>query len=322
MLGLIFWMYGGYAWLTNAVPARGEGRQALLVGGMAGYLVLAIAVPDAFAGTGLAFGIAYLAINLVHAFLYVRFAPEPSSAAMRGLAPANVLAALVVLAGGAIGGTAQAVAWTAAALYQWLWPRDIAGFEVGPAHFVERHGLLVIVAIGESVVAIGVGAGGRAIDLAAAALVTLALALCAGLWWAYFGRDDDERIERALTAAGGGERARMALAGFGYAHYVLLLGIVLAAVGIEAAVAHPGEPLPAARALALAGGVAVFLAGDAWFRAILGIGRTAWRAAAAVAVLVAIPAATQLSAAAGLGATTAIFAAVLALEAARSLQAA
>jgi low temperature requirement protein LtrA len=117
-----------------------------------------------------------------------------------------------------------------------------------------------------------------------------------------------------MTAVRGPERARMALLGFGYAHYGLLLGVILTAVGIEAAVAHPSHELAAAQALALSGGVAIFLAADAWFRAVLGLGRGTWRLAAGAAVLLAIPFGTAASAAAGLAATTVLLAGALALE--------
>jgi low temperature requirement protein LtrA len=313
LLGLIFWMYDGYAWLTNAVPARGARSRALLLGGMACYLVLAIALPDAFSGTGLTFGIAYLVINAIHAFLYVTSAGAASASAMRGLAPGNLAGATAVLVAGAFGGDAQEIVWTAVFVLLWFGTRVKAGFEIGPAHFVERHGLLVIVAIGESVVAIGIGAGHLPVNLELVVVVVLGLALSAALWWTYFG-DEDETVEEAFAAAAGIDRVRMALMGFGYAHFVILLGVVLTAVGLKEAVAHPGEELDTAHAFTLAGGVALFLAGDGWFRWILGLGHKLRRDVAALAVLLAVPAGTAVSAAAALAATTMLLAAAVTLE--------
>ena len=111
-----------------------------------------------------------------------------------------------MIVGGALGGTAQAVLWTAAAVLEWATPwvanrESQSSFEIAPAHFVERHGLVVIVAIGESVVAGGIGAAGLAVDAELMLAVVLGLLLSAGLWWAYFGADDDEQAERALTEA-------------------------------------------------------------------------------------------------------------------------
>ena len=313
MLGLIFWMYDGYAWLTNAVPAEGGRRQALLLGATAGYLVLAISIPDAFAGTGLTFGIAYLVINLVHAFLYVSQAGESSSAAMRELAPGNLLTAIAVLVSGAFGGEAQAIVWSAVVLYLWFGTHAGEGFQIGPAHFVERHGLLVLIAIGESVVATGIGARGLPVDLRLVVVAVLALIFSAELWWTYFG-EGTEVVERAFRSAIGADRVRKAFVGFGYAHYVMLLGVVFAAVGLRVAVAHPSSALDAGRAFTLSGGAALFLAGDAWFRWTLGLRRRWRQSLGAVVVLLAVPVATTVSAVAALALTTAIVALVIMLE--------
>jgi low temperature requirement protein LtrA len=158
MLGVIWWMYGGYAWLTNAVTAHTTVRRLLLLGGMGGYFVISLAVPDAFSGR-----------------------------------------------------------WTLAVAFEWLTPqlRRPSSFAISPSHFVERHGLVVIVAIGELVVALGIGASHLAVDgsLVVVALVGLALSAC--LWWLYFvGVEDD--AEAALTALPRRERSRAALNAFGY----------------------------------------------------------------------------------------------------------
>lgn len=313
MLGLIFWMYDGYAWLTNAVRAEGRRRQGLLLGAMAAYLILAIAIPHAFSGTGLTFGIAYLVIVGVHAGLYVRSAGESSATAMRAVAPVNLAAAVAVLAAGAVGGRVQELVWTAVALALWFGARPGGGFEVGPAHFVERHGLLVLIAIGESVVATGIGAHDLVVDLRLVLVAVLGLLLSAGLWWTYFG-DGTESVEAAFRAASGRARVRLAFVGFGYAHYVMLLGVVLAAVGLRLAVAHPGATLTVGRAFTFAGGTALFLAGDGWFRALLGLRRPLRRWLGAALVLVAVPVGTAISAVAALALTAALVWATLVAE--------
>ena len=206
MLALIWWMYAGYAWLTNSISTRGLRQRAILLGGMAGYLVLALAVPGAFHGSGLAFGVGYFIVTAVHASLFIWTASAQSSRAFLGIAPYNLFNATLVIVGGALGGTAQAVLWTVAAVLEWSTPwvgnrESQSSFEIAPAHFVERHGLVVIVAIGESVVAAGIGAAGLAVDAELMLAVVLGLLLSAGLWWAYFGADDDEQAERALTDA-------------------------------------------------------------------------------------------------------------------------
>ena len=320
MLGVIWWMYAGYAWLTNAVSTRGIARRAVLLGGMAGYLVLALAIPDAFAGSGLAFGLAYALVVAVHSTMYVRLASDRSAEAIRGIVPFNIASATLVIVGGALGGTAQAVLWTAAVVLEWTTPHLARGgenqqqFEIVPAHFVERHGLVIIVAIGESVVAIGIGAAGLTVDAELVAVAVLGLLLSAGLWWAYFGADDDAQAEEALTRASPPQRPWMGLYGFGVAHYFLLLGIVLAAVGLKKATGHAGDELTAAEALALGGGVALFLAADVLFRRVLGLGRSIQRGLAAVLALATVAIGNGIAASAQIAALVVILAVALASE--------
>ena len=200
MLGVIFWMYGGYAWMTNAVAADRAARRLLLLAGMAGFLVLALAIPRAFAEGDLAFGVAYLVIVGVHTGLYSRTTEAVTVRALLRLAPLNVVSALLVLAAVIAEGTAAYLLWAAAFALEWFTPvlTRVGDFRIAPAHFVERHGLVVIVALGESIVAIGIGAADLPVDLALATVAVLGLLLAACLWWAYFG-GDDTRAERALA---------------------------------------------------------------------------------------------------------------------------
>jgi low temperature requirement protein LtrA len=320
MLGLIWWMYAGYAWLTNAVSTRGVARRVVLLGGMAGYLILALSIPEAFSGSGLSFGLAYAVVVAVHSALYVRAASDRSAEAIRGIVPFNLTSAALVILGGALGGTPQAVLWTVAVVLEWITPRLAGGgesqqeFEIAPAHFVERHGLVIIVAIGESVVAIGIGASGLPVDAELVIVAILGLLLAAGLWWAYFGADDDAQAEAALTRAPAPQRPWMALYGFGVAHYFLLLGIVLVAVGLKKGTGHAYDELTAGQALALGGGVALFLAADVAFRRVLLLGRSVHRAAAGVAALATVPLGSEVAAAAQLGALALLLAVALASE--------
>jgi len=290
MLGVIFYMYGGYAWLTNAVAADRAARRLLLLGGMAGFLVLALAVPRAFSEGDVAFGVAYLVVVGIHTGLYTR-APEANTVrAMLRLAPLNLVSALLVLAAVVVEGTAAYLLWAAAFALEWFTPRlaSTAGFRIAPAHFVERHGLVVIVALGESIVAIGIGAAGLPVDLALASVAVLGLLLAACLWWAYFG-GDDTRAEQALAAVGDDRRGWVAFQAFGYCHLLMLLGIIALAAGLKDAIGHAFDPLDLAHALLLAGGVATFLAGDILFRRTLRIGPARHRAIAAALALATVP---------------------------------
>jgi low temperature requirement protein LtrA len=310
MLGVIWWMYGGYAWLTNAVtPDRGQ-RRFTLLGGMGAFLVLALSIPEAFGDSGAAFGLAYLVIVVIHAGLFTR-----AGTAIFSIAPWNLLAAALVLVGGIAGGTAQYVIWSVAFLGAWLsgLTGGARGFSIAVGHFVERHGLVVIVAIGESVVAIGIGAEGLEVDLGLVAVALLGLALSAGLWWAYFG-GDDERAEAAMIAVPVRERAGLALRAFGCWHLPMLLGIIAIASGVKVAIGHPDEALETGRALALGGGTALFMFGEAGFRRSLRIGRGGVRLAAALAALATLPLGTELSATWQLAAVVAVLLGALVVE--------
>jgi len=287
MLGVILWMYGGYAWLTNAVAPTDEWRRALLFVGMAGFLMIALAVPGAFGPDGWAFGIGYFVVNLVHSGLFIKAGGRGAVRAMSLLGPLNLLSAGLVLAGGFLPGGWREAAWIAALAVQIASPyiNRPDGFNISAAHFVERHGLVVIIALGESVVAVGAGAAGLELTpgLIGVAIVGLGIAYC--LWWVYFGGDED-RAEEALSQVPVQRRARVAMAAYGYAHYPILLGVVVLAAGVKKSIGHAFEPLHLPVALALGGGVALFLVGDVLFRRALRIGRSGYRlGAAGLAVL-------------------------------------
>ncbi|HEX5880236.1 MAG TPA: low temperature requirement protein A [Actinomycetota bacterium] len=316
MLGVIYYMYGGYAWLTNAVAADRAARRLLLLGGMAGYLVLALAIPQAFSEGDAAFGVAYLVVVAVHAGLFTRAGATHTVRAVIRLAPFNLGSALLVLAAVLVEGTPAYLLWAAAFALEWLTPvlAGTGGFRVAPAHFVERHGLVVIVALGESIVAIGIGAAGLPVDLALASVAVLGLLLAACLWWAYFGGDDDTRAERALAAVPDDRRGWVAIQAFGYWHLVMLLGIIAMAAGLKDAIGHAFDPLDLAHALMLSGGAALFLAGDLLFRRTLQLGPAALRATAAALALATVPVGLALSALAQLTTLVLVLAAALTLE--------
>ena len=313
MFAVIWWMYDGYAWLTNAIATEHFRHRLLLIGGMGAFLLVALAVPQAFERKGLAFGIAYLAVVALHAAMYVRGTSLSEVRAILRLAPFNLAAAGLILVGGAFGGDLQWALWALAALLLWVtpWFTSTEGFVIAPEHFVERHGLVVIVALGESIVVIGAAAS-LELDAGLVLIVLLALALTASLWWLYF--SDEDSVERAMQSAPSERRPRLALTAFGYWHYGLLLGVVALAAGLKKAVGHAYDPLSSLIAVELAVGVALFVACEVGFRRTLEIGRSGIRAGAAALALATIPLGTELAAAAQVGALAAIVAAALAAE--------
>jgi low temperature requirement protein LtrA len=311
---VIWWMYGGYAWLTNHIELAGLPRRMLLLGGMAGFLVMALALPSAFSGSGTAFGIGYAVVIAIHAGLFLR-ASGGAARPFLAVARFNFAGAALVLAGGIAGGTAQYILWGAAIVLLWGVTRLTSdeGFAIAPSHFVERHGLVVIVAIGESVVAVGFGASGHHVRAQLVAVALLVLALSALLWWTYFG-GDDTRAERAIRDADPAARPRLVLDGYGIWHMPILFGVVLVASGEKEATLHPFRELATAPALELALGATVFLIGEAMFRRTLAIARPITRLAAAALAAATIPLGLHVAAAAELGGLIVLLGAMLAVE--------
>src|SRR5215211_5283565 len=239
LLAALWWAWVSYSWLTNAVSAL-EAIQARIVilSAMAAMLIASLAVPDTFGDDGVLFGLSYFVVRLLQVALYaIATSDEP-----------RTRQAILRLAPGFLGGPALLV---------------VVGFHIRAAHFVERHGLVIILALGESIAVIG-AAG---VDLSARVVLAavFAIALSAGLWWAYF----DYVVlaaERRLSAAQGHERARLARDPYSYMHLPMVAGIIFVALGLEETLAHVGDPLGMKTALALCGGVALYLLGHNAFR--------------------------------------------------------
>jgi low temperature requirement protein LtrA len=299
LFGILWWMFDGYIWLANHVPPVLPVQKILLFVAMAGFLIAAVGIPRAFGSTGLVFAVGYVVVICVHLLLFT----QAGLGRVLGLLAAyNLSSAALMLAGGLVSGTARYALWIAALVMQMVipylvprlsWMSLIGSFRITPGHFVERHGLLVIIALGESVVAIGMGVGLGHVTAGTIAVIVLALALPATLWWTYF--TDTPAAEAALAADEPGPRVRLALRA-GLSHIPLMLGIVIAAAGIHGAVAHPGHSVSRASAIALAGGVVVFLAGIILIRQALHRVELRSRVIAAVVVLATIPAGAEVSA--------------------------
>ena len=272
ILVVVWWMYSGYAWLTNAVAPNSTTRRTLLLTGMAGFLVMALAIPEAFGEYGWLFGVSYLVVNVVHSALF-RTAGPGARDAMRVLAPLNLLAALLVLVGGLVPEPWRHLLWVAAPAApdrRQLPAQDRDAHDRGrPLRRAARPGR---------------DHRDRRVDHRDRRRLPRraprrrrdhgrGAGLCVAyyLWWFYFA-GDDARAEQVLAAADEpGRRARLALQAWGYAHYPILLGIVVASVGIKKTVGHAFESLHWAEALALSGGVAIYLLGHAAFLALLGL---------------------------------------------------
>jgi low temperature requirement protein LtrA len=311
MLLIVWWMYDAYAWLTNTISTEVVRYRLTLIGAMGGFLVVGLAIPAAYESAGLAFGLGYLAVVLLHAAMYVKGTSVSEVAAILRFVPFSLVGAAVIIVGGGLGGTPQWVLWTLAAALLWVTPMltTTEGFVVSPSHFVERHGLVIIIALGESIVVIGAGASGLDVDAGLLLVALLALALSAGLWWLYF--SDEGAVMAAMVDAPPTRRVQLALNAFGYWHYGLLLGVVALAAGLKKAMGDPYETLDGWIAVELAVGVALFLACDVGFRRTLGITGGGVRLAAAVVALATIPLGLGVAASAQVGALASVVAGAL-----------
>jgi low temperature requirement protein LtrA len=299
IFGLLWWMYAAYAWLTNTRPPVHTAERLLLLVAMAAFLVVGLAIPDGFGGSALALGLGYLVVVLVHAALYFRVNRN-----IIRVAPFNICSALLVIAASLLRGPTGAerpagyALWVAALAVQLGSPllvHPARHFELRPAHFTERHSGLLIVALGESVAAIGIGAarltghsGADNARLVVAAV--LGLALAAALWWAALGTGDEEQAERALAASGGARRTALGLSLF-YGYIPVLLGVIAMAAGVRQAVEQADRlsPGPDRAAVVLAAGAALYLAGVVAMRRRLGFGPVRLRAVTAVLALATAP---------------------------------
>ena len=315
ILLLIWWMYDGYAWLTNAITTEHLRFRLLLLGGMGGFLVMALAIPQAYDGEGVTFGLAYLAVVLLHGVMYVRGTSASEVSAILRLVPFNLLGATLLIVGGALGGNWQSVLWSSTAVLLWVAPNLLStgGFIVSVSHFVERHGLVVIVALGESIVVLGAGAASLPLNTRLVLVALLALSLTAGLWWLYF--SDELAVEQGFHDTTPERRAALALRGFGYWHYGILLGIVAIAAGLKEAIAHPYDPPSGWIAAGLGAGVALYVLSDVGYRRTFGLALNHTRLLAAAGAIATIPLGTEVGALAQVVALSALLAAALAVEA-------
>ena len=316
VLAAVWWTWGAYAWLTNEIdPDEGSSRLAVL-GAMAALFVAGLAVPGAFEDDGVLFGVAYFAVRAMHIVLFAEATPhvDVRQAAFRLARTAIPAPALLVVAG-FFDGAAQIALWVLALAIDYAGPYvfGVRGFAVSAGHFAERYGLIVIIALGESIVAIGIGAEGIELGPAAVLAAVLGVALAASLWWAYF---DVVAVvaRRKLVEARGHERARLARDAFSYLHLPLFAGIVLVALGAKKVLEHLDAPLETVPAVALCGGVALYLvAHDAIrLRNVGTVNRR--RLVAALTSLALIPVATRVDGLVALALVAAVCATLIAYE--------
>jgi low temperature requirement protein LtrA len=317
VLVALWWAWTGYAWLTSTLDVDEGGVRLAMLAAMGAMLVAALAVPGAFADDAVLFGVAYLLVRLLHIVLYAivgRDDPDLLAAVLR-FAPTSIFGASLLVLAGFLEGDVRIVVWVVALAIDYVGPAVLGagrGWRVAPEHFAERHGLVILIALGESIVAIGVGAG---FELTTRVIIAagLAIVVVSALWWLYF--DVAAIFARTrLREATGVEQARLARDAYSYLHLPMVAGIVLFALGLKTTLGHVGDELDTVPAVGLCGGVALYLLAHIafLFRATRRLFRR--RTVGAVVLLALIPAATAIPALAALGLVSLVCSLIVAYE--------
>jgi low temperature requirement protein LtrA len=318
ILGVLWWSWVGYSWLTSVVdPEEGVVRFAIFAA-MAGLLVAALCVPEAFDDSALLFACAYGLVRAAHIALFmVASRDDPGfRGSVTGLAVGTAIGVGLLVAASFADGALQGGLWALALLLDMGEPYVFGseGWKLSPAHFAERHGLIVIIALGESIVAIGVGAAGLEVDAGVVAASVLGVTVAAALWWLYFDIVALVAERRLAQAEVGREQNEIARDSFSYLHFPMVAGIVLVALGMKKTLEHVGDPLEVVPAVAMLGGSGVYLLAHVAFRW-RNVHRFSVQRVVTAAVLAAfLPLALEVPALATLGAVAAALSAVIAYE--------
>jgi low temperature requirement protein LtrA len=317
LLGVLWWSWVGYSWLTSVVdPEEGIVRFAIF-GAMAGLLVVALCVPEAFDDLGLLFACAYGVVRFGQIVLFVVASRDDPALrrSVSGLAIGTAIGVGLLAAASFADGALQGALWALALLLDMAEPYVFGseGWKLVPEHFVERHGLIVIIALGESIVAIGAGAEGD-VDAGVVAAAVLGVAVAAALWWLYFDIVALVAERRLAKAERGREQNEIARDSFSYLHFPMVAGIVLVALGLKKTLGDVEEPLKLVPAVGALGGTALYLLAHVAFRWRNVHRFSIQRLLCALALLALIPAATELPALATLAILTAALAVVIAYE--------
>ncbi len=268
-LGMLWWSWAGYAWLTSVVdPEEGSVRLAMFAA-MAAFLVAALCVPGAFGSEALLFACAYATVRAAHIVLFMIASREDPGLrhSVLGLAASTAISVGLLIGAAFASGALQLGLWGVALVLDFGGPLLFGadGWKLVPGHFAERHGAIVIIALGESIVAIGIGAR-PTISAGVVVAAVLGVVIAAALWWAYFDVVAIVAARRLARASVGRERNAIARDSYSYLHLPMVAGIALIAVGTKRALLHVDEPLELVPAVAMLGGAAMYLLAHVAFR--------------------------------------------------------
>jgi len=318
ILGLMWWAWTGYAWLTSVVEPEEGAVRLVIFAAMAGLLVVALCIPNAFGEEALLFACAYAVVRYGQIALFLvasRDEPALRHSVITGLVGSTTLSVSLLIAGSFADTGLQEALWALALLLDMGGPLlfGVEGWKLVPGHFAERHGLIVIIALGESIVAIGVGAE-IGVDAGVVTAAVLGIVIAAALWWLYFDVVALVAERRLTRAAEGKEQNAIARDSYSFLHLPMVAGIILVALGMKKTLGDVGEPLKLVPATALLGGTAVYLlahVASRW-RNLHTLNKQ--RLACAVLLVALLPAAVELPALLAVGILAAVLTALIAYE--------
>jgi low temperature requirement protein LtrA len=268
VLGVLWWAWGGYAWLTSVVDPEDTLVRVVIIASMAALLVVALSVPQAFGDTALLFACAYTAVRILHIALFLLSSRNDPAlrSSVWGLAASTAIAAVLLVAA-SFASSVQEPLWLLALLLDAGGPFFFGadGWQLVPGHFAERHGLIVLIALGESIVAIGAGSA-HVVDAGVVVAAVIGTLVVAALWWLYFDVVALVAARRLSNAPPGRERNTIARDSFSYLHYPMVAGIILVALGLKKTLGHVSVHLDSVPAAALLGGTALYLLAHLAFR--------------------------------------------------------
>ena len=264
---LVWWAWTQFTWALNAANTEHPQVEGITLVASAIAFLMAVGIPNALGRDALWFAGPYVALRVLGLFVYDLVASRDAAQrkAVRTFALVSSTGLIAVLAGAFAGGAVLYWAWALAIVLDLVAAGvggQLEGWNLHPEHFVERHGLIVIIALGETLIVAGAGLVGAPRTPTVIATGILALAVTCGLWWSYF-RHARSALEHALAARVGSARSCLARDVFSVLHFPMLCGVVAIAAATEAALAHPDETLAADLRLALGGGAVLFVCGTA-----------------------------------------------------------
>jgi low temperature requirement protein LtrA len=272
VLALVWWAWSAFVWAANAQEEESRTLRACLLAGTALIFIVGLAVPKAFGHDSLLFVLAYAAVRFLHLGVYADASRRGRAgrAAILSFAVTVVIGMVLLVIGALIHGSERAVLWLVALAIDyagpaWLTRERLRGLQqVAVAHFAERYGAFVIICLGESILAVGVGISARPLTAGVLIAATLPLLTAVGMWWTYFDRVADRAQERLRVHE---DPVLAAADAYSYMHLIVVAGIIIFAGGVKLAVHHSvTAPMPDAGRLAMCGGAAVYLVGLAAFR--------------------------------------------------------